>query len=73
MDPDAMKCSNGQHVREGTWWEYDGQGIPLCRVCAVCQEERLAQYRTAILSPYTQDDVDEDIEPESDGWQDDDE
>jgi hypothetical protein len=45
-----------------SWWEYDGQGIPLCRVCEKCQREKLSHYRPAILRPYTQEDVDEPIE-----------
>jgi hypothetical protein len=47
-----------------SWWEYDGQGIPLCRVCPACREAKLARYRPEILQPYTQADVDEPIEPE---------
>ena len=45
-----------------SWWEYDGNGIPLCRVCERCQEEKLSHYRPEILRPYTQEDVDEPIE-----------
>lgn len=53
-------CGSG----ESSWWEYDGQGIPLCRVCDKCREEKLRQYRPEILVGYTQADVDEPIEPE---------
>lgn len=53
-------CGSG----ESSWWEYDGQGIPLCRVCDKCRREKLAQYRPEILVGYTQADVDEPIEPE---------
>jgi hypothetical protein len=53
------------HDHEGySWWEYDGQGIELARVCALCVDTVLAKYRPEILQPYTQADVDEPIEPE---------
>lgn len=51
---------------DGSWWEYDGQGIPLCRVCGDCREERLSRYNPVILKMYTQADVDEMIE--EDNW-----
>jgi hypothetical protein len=47
-----------------SWWEHDGRGIPLCRVCMKCRTEKLSHYRPEILKPYTQADVDETIEPE---------
>jgi hypothetical protein len=47
---------------DGSWWEYDGRGIPLCRVCSRCEKEKLARYRPEILSWYSQSDVDEQIE-----------
>jgi hypothetical protein len=53
-------CGSGEESE----WEYDAQGIPLCRCCDVCRKERLAQYRPEILTGYTQADVDEPIEPE---------
>jgi hypothetical protein len=54
-----MKCD---HTRADSWWEHDGRGIPLARVCAKCQEAVLSKYDPKILSHYTQDDVDEPIE-----------
>lgn len=56
---------DGNHVciREESWEEYDAQGIYLCRVCDVCQKEKLSHYRPEILTGYTQADVDEPIEP----------
>jgi len=57
-------CKDGVPVNRDSWWEYDGQGIPLCRVCEVCRDQKLAKYRPEILRPYTQADVDEPIEPE---------
>jgi hypothetical protein len=47
-----------------SWWEHDAQGIPLCRVCDKCIDEKLSRYRPEILSGYTQADVDEPIEGE---------
>ena len=43
-----MKCEYG-HVHEETWWEFDARGIPLCKVCDNCQDERLAEYRPDVL------------------------
>lgn len=56
-------CTNTNHDAD-SWWEYDAQRIPLCRVCDACQEDRLAGYRPEILSGYGQSDVDEPIEDE---------
>jgi hypothetical protein len=47
-----------------SWWEHDAQGIPLCRVCEKCIDEKLSRYRPEILSGYTQADVDEPIDGE---------
>jgi hypothetical protein len=47
-----------------SWWEHDAQGIPLCRVCERCERERLSHYRPEILTGYTQEDVDEPIDPD---------
>jgi hypothetical protein len=55
-------CSCGSGLE--SWWEQDGRGIPLCRVCAKCKAEKLARYRPVIFTHYTQADVDEPIEPE---------
>ena len=54
-----MKC---QHYNQDTWWEHDGNGIPLAKVCAKCVHETLAKYRPEILTGYDQSDVDEPIE-----------
>lgn len=50
---------------DGSWWEHDAQGIPLCRVCEHCIDEKLSKYRPEILSGYTQADVDEPIDEEN--------
>jgi hypothetical protein len=52
------------HSGKDSWWELDGRGIPLCRVCDDCREKALSKYRPEILDYYTQADVDEPIEPE---------
>jgi hypothetical protein len=51
-------CGSG----EQSWWEHDAQGIPLCRVCGECVDDKLSRYRPEILTGYTQADVDEAIE-----------
>lgn len=62
-DPNTHEC-----VREESWAEHDAQGIYLCRVCDVCRDAKLSQYRPEILTGYSQEDVDEPIEPEDGGW-----
>ena len=57
-----MNCPCGSGL--DSWWEHDAQGIPLCRVCDKCRTEKLSHYRPEILEGYTQEDVDEPIEPE---------
>ena len=47
---------------DGSWWENDGRGIPLTRVCGKCRKAKLAKYRPEILNYYTQADCDEQIE-----------
>jgi hypothetical protein len=44
---------------DGSWWEYDARGIPLCRVCDVCRKAKLAGYRREVLtnSNYEADDL----------------
>jgi hypothetical protein len=61
-----MKETCERHTQcDGSWWEVDAYGIPLCRVCDECLGEKLSKYRPEILSGYTQADVDEPIEGES--------
>ena len=28
---------------DGSWWEHDARGIPLCRVCSDCIKEKLSK------------------------------
>ncbi len=61
MDLRRHDCrSEGQE----SWWVNDAQGIPLCRVCKVCQKTKLGMYRPEILTGYTQADIDDPIEPQ---------
>lgn len=55
---------NCQHTREDSWWEYDGQGIALARVCYKCVEHVLSKYNPVVLGHYTQADIDEPINEE---------
>lgn len=66
--PEEKSCEgSGQHQKgDGSWWEKDGQGIPLARVCDDCRKQKLSSYRPEILRGYTQVDVDEPIESEDD-------
>jgi hypothetical protein len=51
------------HENQYAWWEYDARGIPLCRVCDDCYDDKMAQFKPEVLynSNY---DTDEIIEPE---------
>lgn len=53
-------CGSGK----SSHWAYDGNGIPLTRVCDECEKKKLAKYRPEVLVPYSQDVVDEPIEEE---------
>ena len=67
IDPDegTTPLKRHHHTKgDGSWWEYDAQGIPLCRVCSACRSAKLATYRPEILTGYTQADIDEPIEPD---------
>lgn len=58
----AEQLESHECVRSQSWWEHDAQGIPLCRVCDLCRDAKLARYRPEILTGYTQADVDEPID-----------
>lgn len=59
MKNDNDKCNHTKG--DGSWWEYDGYGIPLCRVCEKCEKEKLSRFRSDIKERY---ECDEPIEPE---------
>lgn len=42
-------CS--RHTKyDGSWWENDGRGFPLARVCDECRTEKLAGYRPDVIT-----------------------
>jgi len=54
-------CGSG----ESSEWEFDVQGIELCRACPRCRDTKLSKYRPETLGwGYTQADLDEPIEPD---------
>lgn len=57
---DVRPCPCGSG--EISWWEFDGRGIPLTRVCNKCYEKTMSKFNPVILNYYTQADVDEQIE-----------
>ena len=59
-DQRPCPCGSGQM----SWWEMDGRGIPLTRVCPACKVETMKRYNPVILDYYTQEDIDEPIEEE---------
>ena len=62
MQKREHQCLNLQWSKDSTWWVYDARGIPLCRVCEKCVDEKLSRYKSEILSGYGDADVDESIE-----------
>lgn len=56
-------CLNGEYNENERGWEIkDGNGIYLTRACDLCVDEKYLKFNPDILNPYTQDDVDEQIE-----------
>lgn len=52
-------CGSGQY----SMWQYDADGIELCRTCEVCHQKKMAKYRKDILtrsSRYYGEQVDDD-------------
>jgi len=62
LAPSPRPCDCGSGLFSE--WEYDGNGIELCRACPKCRARKLARYRPEVLRAYGQDQVDEPIEPE---------
>lgn len=44
-------------------WQNDARGIPLCRTCDKCHDEKMSGYRPEVLTN-SQYEADEAIEPE---------
>tara|TARA_R110000824_G_scaffold44959_15_gene130499 strand:- start:2556 stop:3017 length:462 start_codon:yes stop_codon:yes gene_type:complete len=60
----VRKCNCGSG--DSSWWEYDGRGIPLARVCSACESEKMSQFRPEIRgTAYGENDVEEPIEEEA--------
>jgi hypothetical protein len=57
---DQCECGSGY----GSYWEKDGRGIPLCKVCVECREKKLSKYEPWVLGYYSEEDCGCAIEPE---------
>ncbi len=40
-------CNCGSNKE--SWWIYDARGIPLCKVCEKCEEDKKKKYRKDVL------------------------
>ena len=52
-----------QHLGQPTWTAYDARGIPLTRVCDLCEKAKLSVYRPEVLHDsnyYTDERIEED-------------
>lgn len=45
-----MSCPGYHAKNDGSWWEHDARGIPLCRVCDSCRTVKLSKYRPDVLT-----------------------
>lgn len=62
MGSEGRLCRCGSGLM--SYWRKDARGIPLCRTCDKCHNERMAGYRPEVLTnPRYQ--ADEPIEPEA--------
>ena len=43
------ECDHNQNPND-CWWERDIKGIHLCKVCSVCEKEKLSKYDPSVLS-----------------------
>ena len=48
-----------------SYWQNDARGIPLCRTCDTCHDEKMKGYRPEVLTDSQYED-DEDIDGEHD-------
>lgn len=35
---------------DGSWWEYDARGRPLCRVCPQCKGAKMSTFNPKVLN-----------------------
>lgn len=51
MADQIIKDACQRHTKgDGSWWEHDARGIPLCRVCCECADAKLSTYRPEVLT-----------------------
>lgn len=51
-------CQSGKD----SYWQHDARGIPLCRTCDDCHDEKMAKYRPEVLDDseyYVDEPIDE--------------
>lgn len=48
MEDTVRPCPCGSGL--SSTWKHDARGIPLCRTCARCHEERMSSYRPEVLT-----------------------
>lgn len=59
-------CVGGAESSDPSYEVLDGNGLYLCRACSRCEREKLRGFRPEVLRPYSQNDVDEEIDGEFD-------
>jgi hypothetical protein len=58
--PRPCPCGSGKI----SYWQNDARGIPLCRTCDKCHDQRMSQYRPEVLTDSSYEYEDGAIEPE---------
>ena len=61
---DPCPCGSGHPCEEMT----DAQGINCGLVCTACKAEKMRRFNPWVFTGYTQEDVDEPIEPNDGGF-----
>lgn len=46
MNVRPCPCGSGKD----SYWQNDARGIPLCRTCDTCHDEKMKRYRPEVLS-----------------------
>ena len=49
MDDQALRAHKATHDKSNSWWLNDYHGIPVSRVCDICEEHVKAQYHPAVF------------------------